>query len=382
MKTLQLYLTRQVLLSLIMTVAVFTFVLLLGNALKQIIPLLVSRQITLGLVGKAIALMIPYVMAYVLPFAMLTAVLLVFGRFSADQELTAVRASGISLASLLPPILLLSLLFCGVCALFNLWIAPQCRGAYKSLLFQLDTRSLGTLITEDRFITEIPGMILYIRKKDGDKLEDIRLYDLEDNQIKARTTAKSGGVIYDEAAQTIGFKLFEGIIEYRREKEFDLELDPEFTGPLPPPDPTAWQQGQWAQSEIGPIGLSELLKKERKPKLSEMTFLELQQEKRLLEMQGVSVGPIRIQMHRQIAFSFACFAFTLIAVPLAIQAHRRETSIGIALALILVMVYYSFLIVGEALEAKEHLHPHLLLWLPNFLFEALGALLLYRANKN
>src|SRR3954466_1848505 len=186
MKTLHLYLTRQVLLTLMMTVAVFTFVLLLGNVLKEILGLIVTRKITLLLVFKAIALLLPYLMTYVLPFGMLTAMLLVFGRFSADQELTAVRASGISLLSTITPLLILSLLLSIFCAWINLWVSPECRGAYRSLILQIGSQSLTSLITDDRFIQEIPGLTVYIRKKNGDELEDVHIYTVETNRIKTR----------------------------------------------------------------------------------------------------------------------------------------------------------------------------------------------------
>src|SRR5204863_975284 len=125
------------------------------------------------------ALLMPYLLTYVLPFGMLTAMLLVFGRFSADQELTAVRASGISLLATITPLLILSILLCVLCAWINLWVSPQCRGAYRDLIFQIRSRHLTSLIPEDRFIDEIPSLILYARKKDDNQLEDDGIYTPE-----------------------------------------------------------------------------------------------------------------------------------------------------------------------------------------------------------
>ncbi len=141
----------------------------------------------------------------------------------------------------------------------------------------------------------------------------------------------------------------------------------------------------WQPVHVGsftvPVKLKPPAERDAKPKLSEMTFGQLRDELREARARGLETSPILIQLHRMVSFSFACIGFTLVGIPLGIRAHRRETSAGIAMALLLVLVYYSFLILGQALESRPWLQPHLLLWVPNVLFQGLGAWLLWRANR-
>src|SRR5258708_832488 len=210
MKTLHAYLLKEIILTVMVTVAVFTFVLLIGSLVKESLALLVNRQATVTVMLQAFALLIPYVMVFALPFGLLTATLLVFGRFSADQELTAVWATGISLVSLVTPILLLSVAFSAVAAVFNMQIAPECRVAYKRILFEAGIANSDAFLAEDRFIDDVPGMIIYIRKKRGDDLEDVWFYKLNANkEIVQRVTAPRGKLVFDPATKRLSFHLFD-----------------------------------------------------------------------------------------------------------------------------------------------------------------------------
>ncbi len=380
MKTLHLYLTRQVLATLFMTVAVFTFVLLLGNALREILVLLINRQATLGGVAEAIGLLIPFVWVFALPMGMLTAALLVFGRFSADQELTAVRSSGISLLALVTPILVLSLALCGVSAWINMDVAPRCRVAYKSLIYHMELKLSSAVLPEGRWLKD-PSDMIFVRKNDGHTLYDIQIDQLDTNQaVKMMMWAPRGSL--EITNQQAILHLFEVHMIERGGQITDLA------------------------TYDHPLEFKALSEKEEKPSVSDMTFKQLQEElgnldrnfsqptprtldsaalrkwKQELEQQKQNMTtPVLVQIHRQVAFSFACFGFTLIGIPLGIRAHRRETNIGVAMALVLVLIYYSFIILGQSLQTHPDWAPYLIVWLPNFIFQSAGAVMLWRANK-
>ena len=387
MRTLHAYLTRQILAALVITVMVFTFVLLLGNALKEILPLLLNRQVTLAVVAEAAGLLVPFAWVFALPMGMLTATLLVFGRFSADQELTAVRASGISLLSLISPILLLSLALCGLSAMVNMEIGPRCRVAYNNIRFNLMQELLGAQLPEGRFIKEIKGYIFFVKKNHAGDLQDVYVW-VQRNETNNITYvhAERGKLEVDKETKRVTLMLYDG-------KSVDLR-DGRMTSGAFAEVPVPLDFGQQRQSSFNPPisdmtssqlwdELHEMEQRLNLPKGGQgMSAEQMRTRKRELQkLMGDPTTPIRFQIHQQIAFSFACFGFTLVGIPLGIRMHRRETNVGIAVALALVVVYYSFIMLGKSLDTRGEFAPHLIVWLPNFVFQAVGAVLLWRANR-
>jgi len=374
LKTLHRYLTHQVLASSLMTVAVFTFVLLLGNVLKEILSLLVNQQATLGAVAQAIGLLIPYVMVFALPMGLLTATLLTFGRFSADNELTAIRASGISLLSVITPVLVLGFLLSVICAFINLHFAPACRSTYKQLIAKTVSANLDRidrLLPERTIIRELHPYLIYLgRSRDGE-LRGVQIYELGKGgtNVLSTWTAPRGQVSIDRTNKVIRIVLFDAWLVTRGsaiapgEKDDANETVPVFFGQSPPVEITLREQPP------------------KDPSIGDMTFVELLEKRRELQDRNIPTTPVDVQMHSKVAFSFACLAFTLIGIPLGIRAHRRETSVGIAIALVLVVLYYSFLIIGQSLDTKPEWHPWLIVWLPNFFFQTIGMIMLRRANR-
>ena len=382
MKTLQLYLTRQIVASLLLTVVVFTFVLMLANVLKEVLPLLISGQVPLGVFAQAAGLLIPFAWVFALPMGLLTATLLIFGRFSADQELTAARASGISLLTVARPVLLLSLALCGVSAVVNMEVGPRCREAYTGLRSKL-AAELSKIALPEGFIKDFPDSIIYIGKNRRGNLQDVTILQLEHETNWVRTIrAPRGRVDIDVPNRLVNLYLEDA-------KTIEASgLTGSGSGLLQYPLPARKDE-------------------DRARKVDDMTFSELRRELRELErpasqrleprrgsaapsqagkqelekLRELQASKVRVLLHRQVAFSFACFSFALVGIPLGIRVHRRETNVGFGIALALVALYYSFIVLAQSLGKRPDLFPHLIVWVPNFIFQLVGAALLWRANR-
>ncbi len=493
MGTLHRHILKETLATLVVAVGVCTGLLLLGNLLKEVLSLLMTGQATLGLVARGIGLLLPFIFSFALPMGALTAALLVFGRMSADQELTAARANGISLMALAIPVVLFSLVLCGVCAWINLDLAPRCRFAYKGLFKELAKNKAQALIPAGRFVTEYQNFVIYAERMDGDQIEDVLFFQMRDGRKILDARAPRAELTFDPATRELRLSFFDGrylqwvpggalqavpeteappppaVVPDSSGETNDLaeaalepatnSVAPEVAAPVdaipavedspgvippvgegeiaPPSEPsepvgtpatTALEQapdtapvpspadagaevasggdsgpggararararagdgeeeGFWQPIPRGELRVSVTVPaevfSEGLPKLSDMTFRQLIQERRELRRLGIEdLTPLEVHLHRQVAFSFACFGFALVGIPLGVRAHRRETSVGIAFAIALVLVYYAFLIVAQAFETRAESAPWLIVWMPNILFQITGAWLLWRANK-
>ena len=252
MKTLHRYLLRQIAGSLLLSVAVFTAVLLLASGMKDLLRHLITGQVPAMVVLKAFGLLAPYVITFSLPMGLLASVLLVFGRFSADQEYTAARACGMSLISMVAPLLVVGMLLSGLAAYVNLEVAPRGKRMSKTLVHEMVMKYLATqpaqLLKEKEFITQIPGYLIHIGAKQqaGDtngklKVKDVLIHQFQGGKLAQRIRADSGRARVDEKEGKYIFDLIDVEVQSRE---------------LEKPDPDTGKpggMGRWYTFSVGEL---------------------------------------------------------------------------------------------------------------------------------
>src|SRR4051794_1894984 len=165
MRLIDRYICRQLMVSLTFAVLVLSFVLVVGNIFRKLLPLLVNHDLPVEYLIGFVAYVLPFSLIFTIPWGLLTAVLLVFGRLSADNELTALRSNGISIGRVCIPLVGVALI-CTVASLWlNVQVAPAAQEEMRSTVFNLATRNPLSLFGSDQIIDQFPGHKIYVGKK-------------------------------------------------------------------------------------------------------------------------------------------------------------------------------------------------------------------------
>src|SRR5512142_782773 len=176
MGLLQRHIFKSVLFACTVAVGLFAFVLMVGNAVKDLLGYVVAGQLRLEMFAELVLLLLPFVVSYALPIGVLTGVLLVLGRMSAEHEVTAVRAAGLSLSWVARPVFLLAFLGVLVALVFNFQFMPWARVVYHTELADAVRANPLSFIVPRTFIRDFPGKVLYVGAKRGEALKDVWLW--------------------------------------------------------------------------------------------------------------------------------------------------------------------------------------------------------------
>jgi len=372
MKILHRHIFASVLFSCLVAAGLFAFVLIVGNAFKDLLGYMLAGQLSVEAFIKLTALLAPYVAVHALPMGMLTAVLLVLGRMSAQQEITAMRAAGLSLGYAARPIFMIAALGVAVGLAINCYYMPLARTAYRETLNEAVRKNPLSFIVPKTFIRNFPGVVVYVNRKDGEQLKDFWLWQLDDQKrVKLFARAQSGHVDYVESENKMVLTLSNVSVETRDEKNPE-----DFSTPHP--------IGTSDQMSVD-LKLDNVFGKQSfNQKLSWLTFGQLLDERKRLEAAKAPLKqrmPVSIALHEKIANAFTILAFTIIAIPLGIKVSRKETTANLGLALGLALGYYFMNVIVGWLDKQPALRPDLLLWVAPVLTIALGTWLFRRVGR-
>ena len=363
MRLLDRYIGRQLLVSAIFAVTVLSVVLVLGNIFKQLLELLINQNAPPSLIFSFIAYVLPFSLTFTIPWGFQTAVLLVFGRLSAENELTAMRATGVSVARACIPVWVLAGLLSGVCLWINLEVAPRAQARMKDSLFKIATDNPLAVFGNDKVIDVFPERKIYVEKSEGRKLTNLYIYELDPlNRVKSVMFAPEG----DIAMETVPVTLADGSVSEERQIILKVhrglyeERDKDH-----PNDLSRIRPGITVEEGSIAMSLKKLYEKKRKTKgvgaLPIGELLDSDKPEKLVELS------------KRFSNALATIALALLAVPLAVTAQRKETSVGFAISLALGLCYYLLIFLTDLTRNRPEFHPVLLVWMPNLLFFVIGA---------
>ena len=375
MRVLTRYLLRSFLATFGLALLVFTFVMYVVAFMHAVDML--AQGVPVRVLLRIIGFNIPFLLSSTLPVSALTASLLVFGRMSVDGEITALKASGLSLWQIASPILMIGVLLSGVCLYMNFYAAPNSHYARRTAKMNFADINPLLLLEEGRFNYDFPGIQIYAGQIHLDNggasanLRDVILNEMGPDGLRRNVKAADGRMEIDTSGLRINMELHGVSIE-----DHDPS-DPQNPRILPAetylfnPSYEAMLTHRVVTKSQKDFTFPELLLAARDPSLifpkSSGKVTAREKMKSMLEF------------HSRVANAVACFSFILLGIPLGLRNRRRDSSSGITSSLGIMLLFYGSMAVGESLEGHPALFPDLIVWIPVILSQILGFTLLRRS---
>jgi len=342
---------------------VFTFILLINKLLK-LVDLLVNKGVTLSEVAQLVWCLLPSFIVLTIPISILLGVLVCLGKLSGDCELIAIKASGISLYQLVPPVVVVCCAGFLISNLITLYLLPLGNYAFRTKLVEFARKHSEANLEEGIFIDYFDGLVFYINSFDKDKnqINGIFIADRRDPRIPTVIVAAHALIFADRDNTNLLFQLSNGSIHRSDQHTND------------------YQYALFDAYSMN-LQLAEVDDDEIKIKYREMDTVQLwrlAEERRKNRQSAININ---VELQKRFAFPCACLVFGLLGLSIGGSWRRGGRSYGFVSALCIVFVYYLFLNIGESLAKSGFVFVFLGIWLPNIVLGLLGIYLFRKVAR-
>ncbi len=421
MRLLRRYIVIELLSPFIFSLLVIVFVLFIQFLLRAIDRFL-GKGIDTLVIFEYLFLNLAWIVALAVPMAVLIATLMTFGRLSEDNEIAAMRASGISFLKIIRPALLFGTVVCCILLYFNNYILPEMN--FRARILSGDIYRKRPMLTIDpgHFIGDLPDYGMIIGDKEGELMKDVRIFSKNNNNSQTSIYSKTG-TLETEGSELI-LTLNDGEMheldlndfgEYRRiqfskhkinipvddlllmRRDTSNRTDREMTIPMMLKRKNTYEDriekvwkrmGKNYYKVVGDSVVPKSLKKtvafitkqietteadtiipegDKNAKLRKLKTLERQatNEFNLLNSYQKSVNKYGVEIHKKFSLPVACILFVLLGAPLGVLARKGGLAVGISLSFGFFLIYYLFLIGGEEMADRNYVSPAIGMWAPN-----------------
>ncbi|MBI5711755.1 MAG: LptF/LptG family permease [Candidatus Eisenbacteria bacterium] len=442
MRLLRSYILRQHLVPLLLGFGVVTFILEM-DVLFDYLDLVVNRGVAPGVVLQLFVLSLGYIVALSVPCSVLVAVLMTFGRLSQDNEINALRASGVNLASVLIGPLAAAVALAAALTLFNNHVLPESNHAFANLLIDIGRMRPTVKLQEGVFVTDFPGYNLLVQSVNGrtNEMRGVTIYQLNAGGPPTTILAKRGYLSYTPDGRTAVLELKDGEIHeipaeeggsrrYRRlvfkthvihiagaggvlertvrDSRSDREMSArdlihERDRVLEQYRMSARLHAErlqifgltrraLAELEAGPVpwreriaGLWGALAGREDPleRLArEKPAVRTELELWRLERDALRrrAAGLSVEIQKKFSLPAACVVFVLIGAPLGMRVRRAGPAVAFV-SVAFFLFYYLCLVGGEELANRLLLPPWLAMWLPNIVLGLWGLAVTLRTTE-
>lgn len=338
-----------------------------------------------------VVLLLPYFLLLVTPMALLLATLLAINRLSSDCEIIAMKAGGISVNSLFPPVILLGGLCTAVTLFFSLYLVPQARIWTENILFDIARNTAKSTVRVKNFHELTPGMVIYVDDVEDDKLKGVFLAQSGSGKNFSSTdvesvfvTAKEGEFASDSENMENYLFLYDGAIHvqsvdwrtYRQItfSKYSFKIDIE----------EQKKRGIERGSEFEVMSIETLKSKynEYLVKYEESLKSSDEPSRERSKAYRTALAQIGVSLHQKFSLPFACLVLVLWGIPLGIQPPRASRYQGVVTSIVLAILYYLLVSGGKILATKILITPAFAMWLPNVVVFVSGIYFLRRAGED